>query len=73
MLMRIVNSPDWVQFTLDLPMSKAPVKNYVYCGSGAHLLSAILGQATDMSILEFAQEHLFEPLGISDVIWPTNP
>ena len=72
-LMEMVYSPDWVQFTLDLPMSEAPGKSFVYCSSGAHLLSAILGQATDMSTLEFAQEHLFEPLGISDVIWPTDP
>ncbi len=26
-----------------------------------------------MSALAFAQEHLFGPLGISDVIWPTGP
>ena len=72
-LMEMVNSPDWVQFTLDLPMSEAPSRSYVYCSSGAHLLLAILEQATDMSTLEFAQKHLFEPLGISDVIWPTDP
>jgi CubicO group peptidase (beta-lactamase class C family) len=72
-LMEMVNSPDWVQFTLDLPMSEAPGKSWVYCGSGAHLLSAILWQATNMSTLEFAQEHLFKPLGISEVIWPTDP
>ena len=72
-LMEMVNSPDWVQFTLDLPMAEAPGKSYVYCGSGAHLLSAILGQTTDMSTLEFAREHLFDPLGISDAIWPTDP
>ncbi len=71
--MEMVNSPDWVQFTLDLSMSEAPGKSWFYCGSGADLLSAILGQATDMSTLEFAQEHLFGPLGISDVIWPTDP
>jgi len=72
-LMDMVNSPDWVQFTLDLPMSEAPGESWVYCSSAAHLLSAILGQATNMSTLEFAREHLFGPLGISDVIWPTDP
>ena len=72
-LMEMVNSPDWVQFTLDLPMSETPGKSWVYCSSGAHLLSAILGQATNMSASEFAREHLFGPLGISDVIWPTDP
>ncbi len=26
-----------------------------------------------MSSLEFAQQHLFDPLGIHDVLWPHNP
>ena len=26
-----------------------------------------------MSALAFAEEHLFGPLGISDVVWPSNP
>ena len=72
-LMEMIDSPDWVQFALDLPMSEKPGKSYTYCSSGAHLLSAILSQSTDMSTLEFSREYLFEPLGISDVIWPTDP
>jgi CubicO group peptidase (beta-lactamase class C family) len=66
-------SPDWVQFTLDLPMSAAPGTRWVYCSPGTHLLQAIIQQATGMSTLDFAQEHLFNPLGISDVVWPTDP
>ncbi len=66
-------SPDWSQFTLDLPMAAEPGTRYVYCSPNSHLLSAIIQETTGMSALAFAQEHLFRPLGVSDVIWPTDP
>jgi len=66
-------SPDWVQFTLDLPMLEAPGDSFAYCSSGSHLLSAIIQETTGMSTLDFAGKHLFGPLGIFDVIWPSDP
>jgi CubicO group peptidase (beta-lactamase class C family) len=38
-----------------------------------HLLSAILQEATGMTALEYAQQYLFEPLDIKDVIWESGP
>jgi hypothetical protein len=38
-----------------------------------HLLSAILQQATGMTALEFAEQNLFGPLGITNVYWPADP
>jgi CubicO group peptidase (beta-lactamase class C family) len=66
-------SPDWSQFTLDLPMAAEPGARYVYCSPNVHLLSVIIQETTRMSALAFAQEHLFGPLGVSDVIWPSDP
>jgi len=66
-------SPDWSQFVLDLPMASEPGTRYVYCSPNVHLLSTIIQETTGMSALAFAQEHLFRPLGISDVIWPSDP
>lgn len=66
-------SPDWSQFALDLPMTAEPGTRYVYCSPNSHLLSGIIQETTGMSALAFAQEHLFGPLGISDVIWPADP
>ncbi|HSL44021.1 MAG TPA: serine hydrolase [Anaerolineales bacterium] len=66
-------SPDWVQFTLDLPMVAEPSTTFAYCSPGMHLLSAILEKATGMNTLEFARANLFEPLGIHDVVWSTDP
>ena len=66
-------SEDWVQFVLDLPMVRGPGQEYAYCSGNSHLLSAILTKATGTSMLDFAQKHLFTPLGIEEVIWPADP
>lgn len=72
-LMEMLATPDWAQYVLDLPMEYDPGAKFVYSSPGVHLLSAILHQATGMSALEFAKQHLFGPLGITDVGWPTDP
>jgi CubicO group peptidase (beta-lactamase class C family) len=69
----MMETPDWVQFTLDLPMSDEPGERYVYSNPCVHLLSASIRETTGLSLLDFAQQHLFGPLGISDVAWPSDP
>ncbi len=71
-LQQMKNSPDWVQFMLDLPMAERPGTNFNYCNGATFLLSAVLQQKTGMNALSFAKKHLFEPLGISDFMWPAN-
>jgi hypothetical protein len=66
-------APNAVQFALDRPMAWEPGTDFEYCNLGSHLLSAILQQATGMTALDFARQNLFEPLGIRDVTWPTDP
>ena len=66
-------SDDWVQHMLDLPMSEPPGTRFEYCNGGSFLLSAIIQETTGMTAAAFAQEHLFDPLGITDVEWPSSP
>jgi CubicO group peptidase (beta-lactamase class C family) len=72
-LYQMWDSEDWIQFMLDLPMEAAPGEKFEYCNGGSFLLSAILTETTGVTALEFAEEHLFGPLGITDVSWPMNP
>jgi CubicO group peptidase (beta-lactamase class C family) len=67
------SNPDWVQASLDREMVREPGKKFCYDSPGMHLLSAILQEATGMTALEYAQQYLFEPLGIRDVIWESDP
>jgi CubicO group peptidase (beta-lactamase class C family) len=66
-------SADWVQFLLDLPMTDVPGTRFEYCNGASFMLSAMIQETTGLSALEFAEKHLFAPLGISDVAWPSNP
>jgi CubicO group peptidase (beta-lactamase class C family) len=72
-LREMQTTPDWVQFALDRKMSYAPGTHFCYDSPGMHLLSAILQQASGMTALDFARQNLFEPLGIDEVIWPSDP
>ena len=66
-------SEDWIQFMLDLPMTATPGTQFEYCNGASFLLSAIITETSGVSAFEFAKTHLFGPLGITDVVWPTNP
>ncbi len=72
-LRQMAASEDWVQFVLDLPMAEEPGTRFEYCNGVSFLLSAIIQETTGMSALDFAEEHLLDPLGISTVSWPSNP
>lgn len=72
-LQQMKQAPDWVQFVLDRPVRWEPGSHFVYCSPAIHLLSPILEQATGMKALDFAQQYLFGPLGIQDVLWLTDP
>jgi CubicO group peptidase (beta-lactamase class C family) len=66
-------SEDMLQFILDLPVVHEPGERFIYNTGASHLLSVILTEATGQSTLEFAREHLFSPLGITDVDWLMLP
>lgn len=72
-LRQMERSKDWIQFMLDLPMAEEPGTRFEYCNGASFLLSAIIHETTGISALAFANEHLFGPLGITDVQWLANP
>ncbi|MCW4043535.1 MAG: beta-lactamase family protein [Candidatus Bathyarchaeota archaeon] len=72
-LNQMMESDDWVQFMIDIPMVEKPGTRFEYCNGASFLLSAIIQQTTEMNTLDFAHEHLFGPLGIYDVTWSSNP
>ena len=72
-LYAMLASTHYVEYALSLPMAAPPGALFGYCSPGSHLLSAMLSDAASETTLEFAMEHLFEPLGISEVVWPADP
>lgn len=69
----MTKTADWVQFVLSQPLADLPGTRMVYNSGNSQLLSAILRQATGQSVAEFAEERLFQPLGITDYRWDTDP
>ncbi len=72
-LAEMMQSRDWVQFMLDLPMVAEPGSRFEYCSGGMHLLSGVISRITGGSALQFARGELFQPLGITDFVWPSDP
>lgn len=46
-----------------------PGSEFKYSSPSSHLLSGILFKTTGISVFKFAEENLFHPLGIKQVIW----
>ncbi len=58
-------SKDWVKFSLDVLGGKGHIGEFRYAPIvGPDILSGILVKATGQSVLDFAKENLFAPLGI---------
>lgn len=66
-------SADWTQFVLDQPMAQAPGAGFNYNSGNSQLLSAILQARTGLNAENFAAQHLFRPLGITDWHWRKDP
>ncbi|WP_299682012.1 DUF4870 domain-containing protein [uncultured Dokdonia sp.] len=71
--MAMMQSDNWVKFTLDLPMISAPGKSSSYCTGCALTLGSLVEIATQNTIESFAKKHLFQPLGISNYEWTFEP
>ena len=61
----MLKSPDWVRHILSQPLVSAPGAEFAYTDKNAHLLSAIVADATGQSTLAYARAKLFGPLGIA--------
>lgn len=66
-------SDDWIQFVLDQPMASAPGDTFVYNSGVTELLSQLIKKVTGKQADEYAAEHLFAPLGITDTYWKRTP
>lgn len=75
---------DWVKFTLDLPVKgfasfqtrpeESPYgRAFSYCTAGVTTLGAVLERAARMPVPDFADQYLFQPLGIVERQWQYLP
>lgn len=70
---KLMRGRDWVGLTIDLPMSAAPGERWQHCTGSVILLGALLEYAAGERLPQFAQRHLFDPLGIAAARWHVSP
>ena len=70
---QLERSKDWIQFTLNQPMDTIPGTKWVYNSGASQLMSGIIKKATGIYIDEYAEKHLFTPLGIKNYYWKKTP
>lgn len=66
---KMYETADWVKFLVDLPVLDAPGKVGRYCSGGIITAGRIIELAAGMPLPEFAQQALFDPLGIQRADW----
>ncbi|RZK72561.1 MAG: class C beta-lactamase-related serine hydrolase [Pedobacter sp.] len=64
---------DWIKFCLDLPLKNKPGTHWDYTSINAMLLGGIIAHATHMTVSDFADRYLFNPLVISKYRWTKDP
>lgn len=60
---------NFVQEILDLPLQYTPGTHYNYSTGDAHLMGAVLAEASGMSLHQYGKSRLFDPLGIDVERW----
>ncbi|HMG33990.1 MAG TPA: serine hydrolase [Blastocatellia bacterium] len=60
---------DWLRFVLDWPMAEEPGTRFEYNSGGVILLGGVIRKAAGTSVDGFAQQNLFDPLGITNAWW----
>ncbi|MFJ8218301.1 serine hydrolase domain-containing protein [Bacillus cereus] len=66
-LEELCTQEDWVKYTLNRIGNGGEIGSFKYSSAGAHLLSAIISNATGKSAREFANEYLFQLLGMREI------
>ncbi|TFG29032.1 class C beta-lactamase-related serine hydrolase [Candidatus Thorarchaeota archaeon] len=66
-------SNDGVDYFLNLPMVAEPGEVWNYNGGNAVVLGALIEKLSNMTLLDFAETYLFDPIGISGGGWEKMP
>jgi CubicO group peptidase (beta-lactamase class C family) len=67
------DAEDWPRIFLSLPVEHQPGTWFVYNTAATYMLSAIITQLTGESLLDYLRPRLFDPLGIENPLWETDP
>ncbi len=64
---------NWPRAFLSLPVEHQPGSWFVYNTGATYMLSAIITKLTGQPLLDYLHPRLFDPLGIENPSWETDP
>jgi CubicO group peptidase (beta-lactamase class C family) len=68
-----VDNDNWPRAFLSLPVEHEPGSWFVYNTAATYMLSAIITRLTGQPLLDYLRPRLFDPLGIENPTWDTDP
>ncbi|WP_291720838.1 serine hydrolase domain-containing protein [Bernardetia sp.] len=71
--LKMMESEDWVKYTLDLPIVQNPGKSSSYCTGCALTLGSLVEVTTNEKIEDFAKKYFYEPMEITNYKWTFEP
>jgi CubicO group peptidase (beta-lactamase class C family) len=66
-------SDDWLEYALNLPMAYNPGDHWAYNSASLWLVGEVISKESQMSIPDFADKYLYEPLAITNFQWGFSP
>lgn len=69
----MAETEDWVAFCLGIDLVQNPGINWSYNSIVPMLIGEIITRVSGMTVMEFAERNLFQPLGIEDYKWTISP
>lgn len=69
----LLAAENWVENTLSQTIVAAPGEVFLYNTGGSHLIGVMLAETIGRPLEDYAEEHLFGPLGIRRGDWMRSP
>jgi len=66
---QMTSTTDWIKWGLEQPLVAEPGTQFSYSSANTHTFAGIIYRTTGVHADEFAEEHLFGPLGIEHYFW----
>lgn len=66
-------SDDWLNYLLNIPQRYKPGTKWEYSSMEPDLVGMIISRTSNKTLMDFADEYLFKPLGIEECQWEITP
>ncbi|MEM7104922.1 MAG: serine hydrolase domain-containing protein [Bacteroidota bacterium] len=67
------DTDDWLGYILNIPLRYEPGQQWEYSSMEPDLAGIIISRSSNMTLMDFADQYLFSPLGIETCEWEITP